>query len=741
MTNHSKYLFLLSTYLCLIGGSSAHAEAFAGLGSLGGAGISVSSVVSADGSTVAGVSSAAGGLEAFRWTLDDGITGLGDLGSGYSTPVTISANGSVVGVMVISGGIPGAYRWTQANGLVSLGNIGGGSTTITAMDSTGSTIIGNNGGSENRGYRWTQANNMQSLGDLGGGTSTANAISSDGSTIVGYSNNGSADEAFRWIDGVGMQGLGTLGGTTSEATAASADGSVIVGQSHNGSYNEAFRWTAGGGMQGLGELQVGYGSSAKFVSSNGNIVSGQSSDHGFRWVNGVGMQDIGSLGGSVLVYSMSADGSVIAGESDDGSLSNYQVYRWTQASGMKSLTEILTDAGIDLTGWTQLGGLGVASMSADGNIIASGGTYNGAPHAFIFSMGNLVSGGGGGGIITPEELAQTLSSTADAAQQVQSSVVSGTSQSMFVARNALTGYFPRQTFNPAQQTRLNANTLNDEITPSAGGTPRLLGTRRKAIYALGNMGIGQNNQFSNHAASGTTGMLVEVADHFAIGAGAIASTNREDTRFDGHNQSTALGGNIIAAYEPPSGLRLYTTATVASLDLTTRRHYMNGGGIDSSKGDTDGMGYGVAVRGGYEFDVAKDTYLMPYADAQASHTTINGYTETGGGFPAAVGDQSDNLVTSRLGAELSHDVTPRMTVRGRGAWGHRYTDAGSTIATSVGLTQIIPGTDGDRDWAEAGATINYALSEQTSFTGDISGRAGKTAEPAVSATIGFIWRW
>lgn len=83
------------------------------------------------------------------------------------------------------------------------------------------------------------------------------------------------------------------------------------------------------------------------------------------------------------------------------------------------------------------------------------------------------------------------------------------------------------------------------------------------------------------------------------------------------------------------------------------------------------------------------------------------YTEEGGAFPVSVAAQKNTLVTSRLGAEVSHDLSNDVTIRGRGAWGHRYTESDPTAVTTIGITQMVPGSDGDRDWVEVGATINY----------------------------------
>jgi probable HAF family extracellular repeat protein len=187
---------------------------------------------------------------------------------------------------------------------------------------------------------------MQGLGDLPGGSfySSAGGVSADGSVIVGFSDSKSSGQAFRWTSDGGMVALGDLPGgeVFSTAMGVSADGSVIVGASSSASGAEAFRWTSDGGMVGLGHL----------------VPSG--------------------LFGSEA-YDVSADGSVIVGSSND------IAFRWTAASGMERLWDVLLANGVNpaADGWTALGwALGI---SADGNTIVGHGTRNGI-EAFVATL-------------------------------------------------------------------------------------------------------------------------------------------------------------------------------------------------------------------------------------------------------------------------------------------------------------------------------------------------------------------
>lgn len=260
------------------------------LGALISGGQSQALGISGDGTIVVGESSSVSGVQAFRWTKDTGMVGLGDL--------------------------PGGSYRSLARGI--------------SLD--GSTIVGDSiSGSGVEAFKWTQSGGMVGLGDLSGGffLSRARAVSADGQVIVGSSVSGSGAEAFRWTEDAGMVGLGDLPGGifNSEATDVSSDGSVIIGDAMVASGAQAFRWTEKDGMKGLGYLSGGSFSNAQAVSGNGAIVVGVSNVSGggqvFRWTEPTGMKPLKKLlsdsgvplDGFVLenASDISEDGKIITG--------------------------------------------------------------------------------------------------------------------------------------------------------------------------------------------------------------------------------------------------------------------------------------------------------------------------------------------------------------------------------------------------------------------------------------------
>lgn len=291
---------------------------------------------------------------------------LGHLpGVGHASVATdVSADGSVVvgysahtEIYVFDGG---AFRWTHEGGMVAWP--GGPATSIVRVSADGEVIAGTPwiGG---RAYRGTSSGERQLLGALTEtSTSYAFGISADGSVIVGGSYATEFGQAFRWTTTNGMIGLGDLPGGSDLSTAwgVSGDGSVVVGWGNSGG-QEAFRWTSDGGMIGLGDLTGhGFDSAATATSFDGSVVVGWSMTapgrerpEAFRWTNDGGMVGLGDLpGGGHESYAndVSADGSVVVGWSH--SESGTEAFIWDATHQMRRLSDVLTDAGVDLAGWT-----------------------------------------------------------------------------------------------------------------------------------------------------------------------------------------------------------------------------------------------------------------------------------------------------------------------------------------------------------------------------------------------------
>jgi probable HAF family extracellular repeat protein len=278
-------IFLASTGFLLLGASSASAEAlFQGLGDLaGGPFESRAAAVSGDGETVVGRSRTANGLQAFRYTLADGLQSLGPNVDGLleSEASAVSYDGAViVGGASNPGTTRRAYRWTPGSGVHSLGDI----IVLNPVDpepvpleraSTitrdGTRIYGTfeSPSGFTAGYEWTAGGVAQFP------ISNPSAVSDDGRYVAG--NWGDSFYVARWDfqDDV----LRLLGGSFPDTWLVydmTADASVIIGI---GSGSNTPNWIWEGGV--LTPLSY----DARAITPDGVTIAGCTSTHGPALVN------------------------------------------------------------------------------------------------------------------------------------------------------------------------------------------------------------------------------------------------------------------------------------------------------------------------------------------------------------------------------------------------------------------------------------------------------------------------
>ena len=206
---------------------------------------------------------------------------LGDLPGGLftSSPFALSGNGQVaVGISQKLPGFSGpeAFRWTEETGMVGLGRPTNGVSEADGVSPNGLYVVGSaDNASRNSGAVWAPGGKTFIIPDIPGGidVSFVGDVSNTGIVVGGsaYADGqfSALFQAFRWTESEGLQPLGFLnGGTHSIAYAISADGSIIAGRGDTGNW----LWTEETSMQ----FTVGNDEFlAREMTENGRYLVGQ----------------------------------------------------------------------------------------------------------------------------------------------------------------------------------------------------------------------------------------------------------------------------------------------------------------------------------------------------------------------------------------------------------------------------------------------------------------------------------
>jgi uncharacterized membrane protein len=159
----------------------------------------------------------------------------------------------------------------------------------------------------------------------------------------------------------------------------SADGSAVVGDSFGWGEQVAFRWTKDGGMK---RLATPFASTAKAISADGRIVVGalygdDDSNTAVSWADDAVPQRLEQLPDRphATALGVSGDGSMIVGTAwarlPNGEVTPGEAFIWQPQLGMRELHQVLSESGLDLTGWRLEA---ARDISADGLTIVGTGT-------------------------------------------------------------------------------------------------------------------------------------------------------------------------------------------------------------------------------------------------------------------------------------------------------------------------------------------------------------------------------
>ena len=424
-------------------------------------------------------------------------------------------------------------------------------------------------------------------------------------------------------------------------------------------------------------------SSANGSSADGSVIVGQSyngsNNRAFavqfnKATNTAGtMVDLGSFGGNSMANAVSADGSVIVGESYNGSNNRAFAVQFNQATNTAGTMVDLGSFG-DNSNYSQASG-----VSADGSIIVGRSIIGSAWHAIlwvdVFTVDPYMvdvtewmrSISGPAGILPIVSSLSSLPMEGAHHRPLMSLDAMGKSRQCWV-----TGDFG---------TRSRASDSN-----TSSGEAGVSGTFGQVVAGVA-FGYGeQNNDLLYGGAS-------HVSGQYLLG--------EADYRL-GDKQSI-----------------LSLTTMIGNWKSDTLRGYgVENGAIDYSHGATDLRSASVRLRlDGPAQQFIGGMAVTPFASFTWSHISADAYSETGGSFDAQFDKQSHDSREGRMGLTTKLQLDPDTSLLLTGEWIHRFDKNHSGFSgTDVdhgALPFSVAGARIAADQARFGLDIDHKISADT----------------------------
>lgn len=668
-----------------------------------------------------------------------------DLGWIYYGIPAVSADGTIfVGnVDDVLNSLHSVY-YEADGGVTSLGSFGGSYSEARGMSGDGRYIVGRSRlpSGHDRAFRWDATMlTMQDLGLLYVGIPNAQMdawdVSGDGKRVVGGYKRPGMTRAWAWIEGattgeVGNEQMFRLNGLDDAghwaAHAVSDDGNYAAGYSDgNATLSRAVRWDlrgleAGGSnadiILDLGSLtgEMTGSSRALDISADGRVVVGQSNDDvghpkAFRWVEGattgvvgnVQMYNLGSLGSDPFNHSaanaVSRDGTIVVGWSDAG-LPQRLAFRWVEETGMESVHDWLGRHGVSVEADQYL--MDATAVSDDGTVVAGVMALpDGNERAYLARVSGQP--GPGPGLMDVAEYNATLHGAAGIA-----------SAGEFLTWLPMNGAHHRPLM----------------LTPNLSGDMCAWATGDFAHYG----------ESGANLALAETGACVDLAGGSVRLGGSIGTTASW--------QALSLGGaaNMVGQYVlgevdwQPDGtpLLLSVTGMLGGWQAKVDRAYSNGAATAVSSGQTNAMGGVVRVRADWlEAAVLGNTSLNPWASVSFGALHVDGYSESGGPFPARFAAQNLGHTDIRVGVTATTEFSSQTKLSTTLEVAHRTGAAASAVGQVDGLFSFsLGGGTYGQTWGRLGLELDHKINDAVALSGSVH-LATNGRDPTVAISAGI----
>ncbi len=221
---------------------------------------------------------------------------------------------------------------------------------------------------------------------------------------------------------------------------------------------------------------------------------------------------------------------------------------------------------------------------------------------------------------------------------------------------------------------------------------------------------GDTPGYKLNSLGGTVGFAAQAGDDLTLGATFTGMSGRLSAKSYGSDASGDLDAYYAGLFaRRTNGCVTHTlVGTVGFADaMLKRRVYYPGGGY-TTKGDTNGIGYGLMYEVGHTYRLNREymtnAWWQPVFNVSYIHSSMDGYSESGSDAALRVGKQKSNNVIFGLGARLQSEVAHEWLNRSA-LWEMRVLAKATTGARREKAAVSIPGVDSSATvrGAEAGA--------------------------------------
>ena len=294
------------------------------------------------------------------------------------------------------------------------------------------------------------------------------------------------------------------------------------------------------------------------------------------------------------------------------------------------------------------------------------------------------------------------------------------------------------------------NIATSQDTSMAISSIALHGAHHQPLLAQRDLGTDNctwiNGDFANYHKKSAESYLLEIGicsdikEDVRIGLGVGKSRVHQSLDYSG---SSKLNGDYLLGeldyMLPDTSILLSSTLLYGRWDATVNRGYRNADVDDLSHGSTDIEV--AAVRGRIDWMnlfAIDEISFTPKVEYIITKSSMNGYTETGGGFPALFNAQAHTARESRIGFIADYKIDESIDIRGIGEWVHRLDKRGVSVSGEMidMYTFSFQGAENRSDWLRVGAEVDHKIDKERMFSWSLM-RASRGEDADLSGAVSF----